>query len=121
MAYLWVFIGGGAGSMCRYALSNWLNPNVATDGLAWGTLAANILACLVLGAGLALLLQDRLDYQWRLLLLTGFCGGFSTFSTFALELIQQGQENVGLAALYLLLSLAGGVAAILLGQSLLAA
>lgn len=121
MSYLWVFIGGGAGSVCRFALGDWLNPSSASEGLPWGTLLANVLACLILGAGLALLLQNRLSQEARLLILTGFCGGFSTFSTFALELLQQWQENAGLTGIYLFISLAAGVGAVLLGQSLMTA
>ncbi|MEM6396754.1 MAG: fluoride efflux transporter CrcB [Bacteroidota bacterium] len=121
MSYLLVFAGGGLGSLCRFGLDKWLNPGVESDAMPWGTLAANTLACLVLGAGFALLIENRLPDEWRLLALTGFCGGFSTFSTFSLELLEIGLSSgkPATALFYLLLSLVGGVLAIWLGRSII--
>lgn len=84
MSYLWVFIGGGLGSLCRFGLSQWLNK---PDAYPIGTWIANGLSCLVLGVLVALASKDILPIEYRLLLITGFCGGFSTFSTFSNELV----------------------------------
>jgi CrcB protein len=80
---LLVFLGGGAGSVCRYAI--WLAMRSWLDKFPWATFAANALACLLLGALLGWQAQGLLSDQRRLLLVTGFCGGFSTYSTFTAE------------------------------------
>lgn len=86
-----VFLGGGLGSLCRYGLGIWAQPWQSRFPLA--TLAANALACAVLGAVLGLQLGGQLPERYRLLLATGFCGGFSTFSTFTAETWQLAQSG----------------------------
>jgi len=111
VSYLAIFIGGGLGSMARYGLARWAIS--AGREIMWGTLAANVLACLLLGYLAYGASQESYSPTTRLLLATGFCGGFSTFSTFSLEafsLLQSGRA--GLAVLYLFLSLLLGFAAI---------
>jgi CrcB protein len=96
-AFLLVFLGGGIGSLCRYALGLLLQPHTAR--FPWATLAANGLACLVLGVLTGLSMHGKLNDQHRLLFATGFCGGFSTFSTFTNEtwgLWQNGQPEEAL-------------------------
>jgi fluoride exporter len=83
MTFFWVFIGGGLGSVCRYGLATAMQP--LTVRLPWATLAANVLACVVVGWLMAQQQQSTLSDLRRLLLLTGFCGGLSTFSTFTGE------------------------------------
>lgn len=82
-----VFIGGGLGSVCRYGLSLWAR----TWGfqLPMGTLLSNILACVILGLAVGAL-QDKLANQnfTATLVIVGFCGGFSTFSSFSFETLQ---------------------------------
>ena len=81
---LLVFIGGGFGSVLRYILSRWLNN--AENGIPYGTFAANIIGSLLIGIILGLALKhNTLTQRHTLLLATGFCGGFTTFSTFAYE------------------------------------
>ena len=81
---LFVFLGGGLGSAARYGLSKWLNnPEVS---IPYGTLLANVLGSLLIGVILGYSLKsDLLSQQTTLLLATGFCGGFTTLSTFAYE------------------------------------
>lgn len=80
-----VFIGGGFGSVCRYAIGKFLN-NPSTTGIPYGTLVANVLGSLLIGFILGLAAKNEtLNQNQTLLLATGFCGGFTTFSTFAYE------------------------------------
>lgn len=81
---LLVFIGGGFGSVARYLLGKFLNN--AESGIPYGTFAANILGSLFIGLILGLAAKNEtLTQSQTLLLATGFCGGFTTFSTFAYE------------------------------------
>lgn len=81
---LLVFIGGGTGSIARYLLSKvW---NTSTTGIPYGTLTANVLGSLIIGLILGWAIKNNtLSSNTTLLLATGFCGGFTTFSTFAYE------------------------------------
>lgn len=110
-----IFLGGGLGSCLRYIISKQLNtPN---SHLPYGTFTVNMLGSLIIGiiTGLALK-HESLSPQHTLLIATGFCGGFTTFSTFSLEnqiLIQNG-EFLKLA-IYISLSILTGIAMIFLG------
>lgn len=119
MAYFWVFLGGGLGSIFRYGIAKQLSP--AQLNWPWATFIANLLACLILGFLVALNAKGLLKSNLQYLLMTGFCGGFSTFSTFAYEsfiLFQNGQPTAaflniigsfvfGLIGLYLGMKLGG--------------
>ena len=79
-----VFIGGGVGSSLRYLLGKYMNST--QTGIPWGTFTANILGSLLIGIILGIAAKnDTLSQSQILLLATGFCGGFTTFSTFAYE------------------------------------
>ncbi|MFT5764543.1 MAG: CrcB protein [Saprospiraceae bacterium] len=78
-----VFIGGGLGSICRYSIVRWTNSFEGAFPLA--TFIANALSCIVLGMLVGYFLKNGMEQNIRLLLVTGFCGGFSTFSTFSYE------------------------------------
>ena len=79
-----VFVGGGIGSVLRYALSNYMDS--FKTGIPYGTFAANILGSLLIGIILGAALKNQsLSPNTVLFLATGFCGGFTTFSTFAYE------------------------------------
>ena len=81
---LLVFLGGGFGSVLRYIIGKYLNN--AENGIPYGTFAANILGSLLIGIILGFAAKnDTLSQNQTLLLATGFCGGFTTFSTFAYE------------------------------------
>ena len=87
-----IFIGGGIGSCLRYAISAWLNP--ISTLFAWGTLASNVFACLILGF-LASLFESKFieSEQIKFFVMVGICGGFSTFSTFSHELFTYFQNG----------------------------
>ena len=110
---LFVFIGGGLGSLCRYGIGRMY------DTSHYGTLTANIISCLILGFLIGMGTHHILKSEHRLLLMTGFCGGFSTFSTFSGELVQlyQGGQTVEVG-LYLVGSIIAGIIAILAGMML---
>ena len=110
MAYLAVFVGGGGGSVLRFTMSKAIVANEWLQG-HWATLLINILASIVL-----VVIVDAYDDKSKiihlLLLGTGFCGGWSTFSTFSMEtinLISAGRTIE--AALYVSLSVILGVGA----------
>lgn len=82
--FILVFIGGGFGSALRFLIGKWLNSS--ETGIPYGTFAANILGSLLIGIILGIAAKnDSLTQNQTLLLATGFCGGFTTFSTFAYE------------------------------------
>lgn len=81
---LLVFLGGGFGSVLRYIIGKYLNN--PENGLPYGTFLANILGSLLIGLILGFAAKNNtLSQNQTLLLATGFCGGFTTFSTFAYE------------------------------------
>lgn len=109
---LLVLAGGGVGSVCRYLISE-ITAKYKKGDFPLGTFIANILGCLIIG-GLAASLH--LDSDSDLLLVTGFCGGFTTFSSFAKEtffLFKNKRE--GLAFLYLISSCILGIGAVFIG------
>lgn len=81
---LLVFIGGGFGSVLRFVLGKVLNNSQSQFPL--GTFIANVLGCLLIGLILGVAARNNtLTQNHTLILATGFCGGFTTFSTFAYE------------------------------------
>jgi CrcB protein len=81
---LLVFLGGGFGSVLRFIIGKFLNNT--ENGIPFGTFAANILGSLLIGIILGIAAKnDTLTSNQTLFLATGFCGGFTTFSTFAYE------------------------------------
>lgn len=84
MGFVLVFLGGGLGSMLRYYIG--LICQKSSPSLPWATFFANTLACLIFSGVLWYLSSKELaGSHLRLLLLTGFCGGLSTFSSFGYE------------------------------------
>lgn len=114
---LLVAAGGALGSVSRYLLSKCLSDSFL-DSFPFGTFSVNMLGCLFIGllAGLA---AETLPSSMRLLLVTGFCGGFTTFSTFAnesLALMRVG--DVLVAGLYVGGSVVAGIFAVFVGQKI---
>lgn len=111
MQLLLVMLGGAAGSGLRYLVAQWLPTAVGT--LPLSTLIVNVVGSAVLGALTMLASQHTaLSREWMVLLGTGLCGGFTTFSTFTVELLSMADHGrLGLATVYALLSLLLGLAA----------
>lgn len=110
--------GGFAGSVGRYLLTRYLT-SVPPSVFPWGTFAVNILGCLAIGLLYGLGLRAIAGSELRLLLATGFCGGFTTFSSFSLEfMILLREGHTGAAFLYAGGSMLVGLAAVWAGLML---
>jgi fluoride exporter len=85
-----IFLGGGLGSVLRSVVGKWFSFAV----FPLGTMMVNVLGCFLIGFLYALFSRHAIGEEYRLLLAVGFCGGFTTFSTFAnenLHLLRDGQ------------------------------
>jgi len=86
LSILAVFGGAGCGALLRWALGGWLNP--LFPAIPLGTLAANLVGGLLIGLAAAFFASNAaLAPEWRLLVVTGFLGGLTTFSTFSMEVV----------------------------------
>ena len=123
-AFLLVACGGALGAMGRYGLSLALPRFDAAAGFPWATFGANLAGCFLIGLASVLILGlTKASEPTRLLLVVGMLGGFTTFSSFALESVQLFQaERWQVAGLYVLSSAILcpllGLAGLLLGRSL---
>jgi CrcB protein len=116
--YSFALVGAGSmiGGISRYSMSLVMR-DLAPFGLPWGTLLSNLLGCLLIGfvAGLGAR-SELLSSEARLLLATGFCGGFTTMSSFVYELGQYVQDKeYFFASGYFVATLAGAGLAFVLG------
>lgn len=110
-----VALGATLGAWMRWGLSTWLNPRVLHFPL--GTLAANLVGGYLVGLAVAYFAANTsVAPEWRLLAITGFLGGLTTFSTFSAEVVQLLQaERLAAAALLALVHLAGSLLLTVLG------
>ena len=118
MAYLWVALGGAAGSAARYGIAQWAGARWGWT-FPWGTLAVNVTGSLAIGLVMTLLLSRNADPAYRFLLVSGFLGGYTTFSVFSLEaLVLVESRRWDAAALYVGGSVLLGLLATALGLGL---
>ena len=117
MIYLYIAAGGVAGALCRYLVAVWVPWS--GSGIPWATLLINLAGSALLGFLLRSFPAWGTSPDVKALLTIGFCGSFTTFSTFAFETVTLAQSGAyGLAGLYALGSLGLGVAGVLLGMAL---
>ena len=114
---LFIFLGGGVGSVARYLMSYFTQKLWTVNSFPMGTFLVNIVGCLIIGFLTSYFL--KVDSYLKYLLITGFCGGFTTFSTFSVEnySLWQNQDYFTLI-LYVILSVVIGFGAVVLGMKL---
>lgn len=123
MSYLWIFIGGGLGSIARFGLSGILARHIG-ETFPWGTMLVNITGSFVIGF---VDVFSGPEGRWfisasaRLFLTAGICGGYTTFSSFSLQTLTLIRENEpGKAGMNVVLSVVSCLVAVWLGQLLAA-
>jgi fluoride exporter len=111
-----VFLGSGMGGIARWILSLQAQKLWTHSGFPLGILLVNVLACFLVGLFSGLVTKETFNASHKLLLVTGFCGGFSTLSTVALDSVQMatGGQIVGMFV-NILLSLGLGMFAAFTG------
>jgi fluoride exporter len=117
---LLIGLGGGVGSILRYVLGGLVQSGAGTTTFPVGTLVVNLLGCFAIGV-LAELSEARgfLDADMRAMILVGFIGGFTTFSTFANETVSAVRDNALITASgNVLLSVGLGLLAVWVGRAL---
>lgn len=109
-----IFLGGGVGSIARYLMSFYTQKLWTINSFPTGTFVVNILGCLLIGFLSSYFL--KVDNYLKYLLITGFCGGFTTFSAFSVEnySLWQSQDYYTLM-IYVSLSVILGFGAVILG------
>jgi len=114
-----VALGGLVGAPARVAVDRFVSDRVGGSAIPWGTLAVNVSGSLVLGLLAGLSLGHRLGGDLGALLGDGFCGAFTTFSTFSFEILSLLEEGHSIAAAaYLVLSVGAGIVAAAAGMLL---
>jgi CrcB protein len=113
--YVLAALGGALGALARWGLAESL-PH-SPGAWPWSTLLVNLVGCLLIGALLAVLLARYPQSPWlRPFLAVGVLGGFTTYSTFAVDVVRlTGAGHPVLAAAYVLTSVLGGVLAVVVG------
>src|SRR5437016_13872515 len=117
MIYLLIALGGAAGSLLRYLVGGAVQ-RMSDSGFPVGTLFVNVSGCFIIGILVRQFMNMQLSPELRALLIVGFCGGFTTFSTFSADTIGliEGGEYAR-ASGYVVLSVGLGLAAPLAGMT----
>ena len=113
---LLVGLGGGVGSMARYLCQRWAY-SIYPHHFPWGTFAVNIIGCLLIGIFWGISFKSfESNENWKLFMMVGLFGGFTTFSAFTLEGIGLLKESkTFLFVIYITASVAGGLLATFIG------
>jgi fluoride exporter len=91
--WILIFVGGGLGSLTRFSFSKFIQENIDKT-FPFGTLGVNVLASIVLGIFVGMVeVKSLTNPNYKALIAIGFCGGFSTFSTFSNDTLQLIQNN----------------------------
>ena len=117
MIYLFIALGGAAGSILRYVIGGAVQ-RLSGSGFPFGTMFVNVSGCFLIGMLMRQFLNMQLSNDLRALLIVGFCGGFTTFSTFSAETLGliEGGEYVR-ATSYVVLSVGICLLATLAGMT----
>ncbi|MBA1348214.1 fluoride efflux transporter CrcB [Rhizobium indicum] len=119
---LLVAFGGAIGSLLRYYVGQWA-LRLMGPAFPWGTLAVNVVGCFVIGVFAELIARKfNASVELRLLLITGFLGGFTTFSAFSLDaisLFERGEAVAG--SIYIAASVGLSMAAVIAGLAVMRA
>ena len=111
---LYIFLGGGAGSVLRFLISGYTQKLWNVSSFPLGTFIVNITGCFAIGLFSAVFIKT--DNPLKFLLITGLCGGYTTFSAFSAENFSLWQEgHYGTLTLYTFLSVAVGLLAVFAG------
>lgn len=117
-AIISVAAGAAIGGVLRYLFSIWLKPEVSR--FPWATLLVNLLGSFLLGLIISYFSKNGGQVPAKLMLTTGFCGGFTTFSAFSMELVLLVQKSEYLTAgIYILVSIFGGLGLAWMGYRML--
>ncbi|MBW8362165.1 MAG: fluoride efflux transporter CrcB [Kaistella sp.] len=113
----YIFIGGGFGSVLRFLISNHTQKLWNINTFPMGTFVVNMIGCFLIGVFTSYFI--KIDNHMKFLLITGFCGGFTTFSAFSAENMSLWENgNYFILSLYILLSVIVGLAAVYFGLNM---
>lgn len=115
---LLVGIGGSLGSMLRYVSAKTIDARL-NSSFPYGTLTVNLIGSFIIGLLFALVAKRTNSENWNVFFGAGFCGGFTTFSAFALEnMTLLNQKMLATSMLYIISTLALGLLAVFIGMAL---
>jgi len=118
MLWLWIGLAGAVGALARFAVGTWTQDHVSNTFPA-GTFLVNVLGCFIFGVVWSLAQEERISQDLRLILLAGFAGAFTTFSTYIFDAVQlYGSQSWRALVLSFLGQLLLGALAMVLGLRL---